>query len=282
MVGTVGMIVAGCGGSSPKPVATVPVSTLSRAAYVSSRASGYRAVMRITETIGSTQISLRGLGSFSPASHSGSMTMTMALPGAAGAALGSNAQIKSVYRGTHFYVQLPAALMSRIPGGKPWLSFSIAALGRAAGVPGLGSLMSSSSSFNDPGQYLDYLRAAGSVESLGHATLGGVQTTHYRADVQLSKLPGAVPADARSAVEQLITRLHSFSHGTIPVDVWIDGAHRVRRIGLDYKLTEPTTGQSATLAMTMDFVSYGPQKPPAIPPASQTTSLASLVHVSTF
>lgn len=282
MVGTVAMFVAACGGSSPKPVATVPVSTLTRAAYVSTRASGYRAVMRLNETIGSTQVSMSGLGSFSPASHSGSMTMTMALPGAAGAALGTNAQMKFVYRGTNFYMQLPAAVMSRIPGGKPWLSFNIAALGRAAGVPGLGSLLSSSSSFNDPGQYLDYLRAAGSVKSLGQAMVGGVQTTHYRADLQLSKLPAAVPADARRAAEQLITKLHSFSQGTIPLDAWIDGAHRVRRIGFDYKLTEPTTGQAVTLAMTMDFLSYGPQKPPAIPPASQTTSLASLVHVSSF
>ena len=63
-------------------------------------------------------------------------------------------------------------------------------------IPGISSLISSDSSVTSPGQYMDFLTAAssGSVQNLGQETIGGVQTTHYSAQIDLSKLAGVVPA----------------------------------------------------------------------------------------
>jgi hypothetical protein len=286
-MGAVAMLVAACGGSSgrasPKQqVATVPVSTLTRAAYVSSAQSGYKAVMQLRETVGPTQISMVGAGTFRPADHAGSMSIQMTIPGAAGAAVGNSLNIDAVFERGTFYMKMPAVIAGQIPGGKPWLKFNLGALGRAAGISGLSALTKESSTLDDPGQYIDYLRAAsGNVKDLGQATVDGVSTTHYHAQIDLSKLADAVPASSRTGVQQLVAQLEKrFSAGDMPVDAWVDSSNRIRRIAITYSLQVPTTGQTSTVAMVMDFSDYGPQPQPAIPPASQTTNLVALLHGS--
>lgn len=282
-VGAVAMLVGACGGSSSsfskQHVATVPASTLARAAYVSAAQSGYKAVIRMHETIGANQIAMVGAGSFAPANHTGSISMQMTIPGAAGAALGNNLNVDAVFEGGTFYMKMPSVISGQIPGGKPWLKFNLGALGRLAGLSGLSSLTSESSTLDDPGQYLDYLRAAsGSVKDLGEATVDGASTTHYRAQIDLNKLADAVPASSRASVQRLVAQLEQrFSAGNMPVDAWIDSSHRIRRIAITYSLQVPNAGQSK-VAMVTDFSDYGPQPKPAIPPASQTTNLLTLLH----
>jgi hypothetical protein len=276
------MLVAACGGSSSKTaVATVPASTLTRAAFVSSAAPGYRAIMRMQETVGSTQIAMTGSGSFSPASKSGSMMLHMGVPGAAAAVLGATMNVRAVISHGTVYMKMPAAITSRIPGGRPWWKVNVAAGARSAAVPGLSSLTNGTSQFNDPGQYLDYLRAAsaGSVHDLGPATVRGTATTHYRADIDIAKLPDAVPRASRAGVKQLAKTLQTkFGAKSMPIDVWVDSRHRVRQIDLDYALKVPTTGQMSHVSMLVDFVAYGHQAAPTIPPASKTTDLLALLH----
>jgi hypothetical protein len=205
------------------------------------------------------------------------MTMQLAIPSAASAGLG-NLQMQAVFVPGTIYVKLPPQLAARIPGGKPWLQINLSQLGQAAGIPGLSSLINSSSSLNNPGQYLDFLRAAanGTVKDLGQATVNGVTTTHYHAVLDLAKLPNAVPPGSRPAVQQLVNALRSRGAAAqIPIDTWIDSAHLVRRIALAY--AQPiANGQSANVALQMDFVNYGPQPAPAVPPASQTQNLLAL------
>jgi hypothetical protein len=282
-VGATAMLVGACGGSSSSSskqhVTTVPAATLARAAYVSAAQSGYKAVLQMHETVGTTQISMVGAGAFTPADHAGSMSMQMTLPGAAGAALGTKLNIDAVFEGGTFYMKMPAVIAGQVPGAKPWLKFNLGALGRVAGISGLSSLTNESSTLDDPGQYLDYLRAAsGNVNDLGQATVDGVSTTHYHAQIDLNKLADAVPASSRAAVRQLVAQLEQrFSAGNMPVDAWIDSSNRIRRIEMTYTLQAPTAGQTK-VAMVMDFSDYGPQPKPAIPPASQTTNLLALLH----
>jgi hypothetical protein len=165
--------------------------------------------------------------------------------------------------------------VGRVPGHKPWLEASVNQIGKAGGIPGLGSLFSSSSSLNNPGQYMAFLRATanGSVHDLGTATVNGVQTTHYHASIDPAKLPGAVPPAQRQAMQHLAQILKSQGgSAAIPIDVWIDSQHLVRRIVLNYALQVPGIGR-ATDALREDFTQYGPQPAPAIPPASQTENL---------
>ncbi len=235
------------------------------------------------ETVGSLQISMTGTGSFSTARRAGSMTMQMTVPGAAATAIGSSLRLRLVFAGDTFYIKLPPAMSAKIPGGKPWLELDFGTLSRMAGIPGMSSSMAGSSSMYDPGQFLDYLRAAsaGSIQDRGLVTVDGIETTHYSGDIELAKVPDALPASARKGAEQLVGALQKeFRAGKMPVDAWIDARHLVRRIAMSYKLRLPGTGKSTSVSMLLDFVAYGPQPRPAIPPASQTTNLDSLIHVS--
>lgn len=275
-----GLTAAGCGSSSSSSSsgsAQVPSVSLTRAADVSSAAAGYKAAVTLHETLPNAgTIVANGTGSFSPNAHQGTVAMQMSLPPGAGL---STLQLQMVLDKGNIYMKFPPALASKLPGGKPWLYINLAQAGKAAGIAGLGSLVNSSSSFSDPGQYLNFLRATatGSVKDLGQATVNGVSTTHYRARVDLTKLPQAVPASQRAAMQKLVASLRSKGATTqIPMDVWIDSSHLVRRVQSTF--TETVGGQSVTIAMTENFLSYGPQPAPVVPPPSQTANLLSLLH----
>jgi hypothetical protein len=274
-------VVAACGGSSgSQQTTTVPSAALQQAAYASSAASGYKAQMRLRETIGPVHVVMSGAGSFSPPKHTGSLVFRLSEPPAVGSAIGHAVRVRAVYSGADVYLKLPA-LSGKLPAGKPWLSMDVSKLAQAEGIPGLSSLVSGTSSLNDPGRYLSYLRAtaAGSVQNLGQATVNGVQTTHYHAEIDLTKLADAVPASSREGVQQLVAALEKKgSATTIPIDAWIDNMRLVRRLVLNYVQQVASIGESARVSLKMDFVDYGPQATPRIPPASETTDLLTLLR----
>jgi hypothetical protein len=280
-VGGVAMLLGACGGSSPKPVATVPAAALTRAADISSGASGYKMAMTVRETLGAERILITGSGSFSVTKHSGAMVMQTSLPASVGNGAPSSLREQVVINGGTVYMKLPPVITSKLPGGKPWLELNLAALGQKAGLPGLSSLTGGTSSTTNPGQFLEYLRATsgGSVENLGPATINGIKTTHYHAEIDLARVPNAVPRAFRKGAEQFVAALQKkFKAGNMPVDAWIDSAHLVRRIALNFTEQVPSSSQQVNLAMQVNFISYGPQPTPAIPPASQTTNLLTLLH----
>ena len=281
--------IAGCGGSSSNSGGTSshsgggPAAKLKRAAYVSANASGYKVAIALHETVkapasGSTPLTVAatGTGSFSPGQHQGAFTMNMTIPTSSGP---QSLQLQMVLDHATVYVRMPPELASKLPGGKPWVYVRYSQLGRAAGIPELGSLLNSGESINDPGQYLDYLRvtAGGSIQDLGQETVNGVSTTHYHALVDIAKLPDAVPASGRRAAEQLLALLQRGGASTteMPIDVWIDGSNQVRRIHLAYNLT--VNGASAGVDMTENMLEYGPQPAPTPPPAGEATNAISLL-----
>jgi hypothetical protein len=276
LVAVAGLLAVGCGRSSSDS-AQVPTVSLTRAADISSAAAGYKVTMTLHETVPSLgAIEATAHGAFSPKAHAGALTMQMHLPPGAGIA---TLALQMVLRGSTIYVKLPAQLATKIPGGKPWVSVNLDQAGKAAGVPGLGSLFSSSSSITNPGQFLSYLRAtsSGSVKNLGSATVNGLRTTHYRAKMDFSKLPSVVPAAQRQSVEQLVASLKRKGAPTqVPIDAWIDSSHLIRRVQTSF--SEPINGQSVTISSTENFTQYGPQPTPAVPPRDQTTDLLSLLH----
>ncbi len=275
------VLLAACGSSSSSG-GNQSIS-LSRAAYLSSGSHGYKAVMSMQESLPSVgQITMHGTTAISLPSRAGTMNMTMTIPGAAAQQAGlGTLPIQAVLVPGTIYMKLPTQLAEKLPGAKPWWEINLAQIGKLAGIPGISSLMSSTSNVNDPGQYLYFLRAtsSGTVKNLGQQTINGVRATHYRARVDLNKLPNVVPAKERSAMEQLIAALKkrgSLPSAGFPVDAWIDSQHLVRQIALNY--TQAINGQSVAVAMKMDFVDYGAQPAPQIPPPDQTLNLVKLLQ----
>lgn len=268
-------LLAGCGSSSNSPGtgSNVGTNAIARAAYVSNAASGYRFTITLQEGAPSLggQVSGTGSGSFGVASRSGQLALKLSVP-----ALGANGRLAlhEVIAGQNVYLQLPSLIASRIPGGRPWIRMNLSKL---AGVSGLSSLTGAGGSSN-PAQFLQYLRAAstGGVKNLGSATVDGISTTHYHGAITLSKVAGLVPAAQRQAAAQGIASLQKLTKlTTLPVDVYVDGKNLVRRLALSYKAT--VAAQTVSTAVRLDFIAYGPQPAPAIPPAGQVTDLTRLL-----
>ena len=274
-LGAGALLAAGCGSSAPKQP---PSAAINRAAYVSSTAPGYKIAMALRESSASLgQFTITGNGAFNLIPRlEGSMTMHLGFPTAASAGLG-NLQMQAVLVPGTIYMKLPTQLAGRIPGGKPWLQITLSQLGKLSGVPGVASLVNSSSSLSNPGQYLQFLRAtaSGTVKDLGQANVGGVKTTHYHGVVDVAKLPNVVPASQRPAIQQFAAALRSRGTTQLPLDVWIDSGHLVRRLVMTY--TTVVNGEHANVALQTDFVQYGPQPAPTVPPASQTESFLALI-----
>jgi hypothetical protein len=269
--------ISGCGTSST-------IDPVAQAATQSTSAPGYR--MTMSMTIGSAQLpapmTATGSGRFQTRNHAGQMSMTMSLgalannPAVRQALGGSTLRLDEVVDHLTVYMRMPAALTSKLPGGKPWLKLDLAKAGTAMGMPGLGALANNPAG-SDPGQMLGYLRASsGHFQDLGKGEIDGVQTTHYRASIDLNKVAAQFPASERQSVQQTINTLKSrVGLSTLPVNVWIDEHHLIRRMQFAFGENVPAVGQMH-FSMTMDITGYGPQPAPAIPPASQVTDITSL------
>jgi hypothetical protein len=270
---------AGCGSSSSN---TASSNNVVRAAFVSTGASGYqmRFSLRISSPGLPQGIAGVGTGAFDVRDHSGSLALDMNLGNSPQVVqlLGSSTfHIDEVLAGTTIYVKLPAALTSKVPGlsSKPWLKVDLAKLASSAGVPGLSSLVNNPAS-SDPGQFLQYLRAAGTVTKQGTAVVNGVRTTQYQAEISLDHVANAVPSASRASAQQAVagieklTRVHQ-----IPIVVWIDGHNLVRRMRVTLN-ESVAAGQTANTQITVDFLKYGPQPKAAVPPASQVTDASAL------
>ena len=266
-----GVLLVGCGGSGHHRTAT---SAITRAA-AASVASGLQMQISLDETVGGPSVVFTANGSFSPKLGAGTMTMDMRVPPAGGP---TTPMLIVIAKGT-IYERLPPPLAGRIPGGRPWLSLRISRLGTLDQMPGLYAFIRESLTFANPKQYLDFVEAAavGSGRRIGAAKVNGLPTTQYRTSVEISKLPRTTATVDRAAARQLASVLRSrFQTSAMPVEVWIDRSHRIRR--LRTALNGTFAGHPVSVAITANITHYGTPPTPTAPPPSQTTNLLSLVH----
>jgi hypothetical protein len=143
-------------------------------------------------------------------------------------------------------------------GGKPWVRTSLANKGMGVQNP-------------DPSQLLDSLRSlSDSVKKLGSSDVRGVETTHYRAALDLQKAMGAAPAKEREDAKALA---HLFGGlETVPVDLHIDELNRIRRLEMKYefKLFE----EKFDAEINMDLFDFGVPVKFKRPPASQVADVS--------
>jgi hypothetical protein len=257
---------------------TSKLDPVAQAATTSANAPGFQMhfAMEMTSSALPTALTATGNGSFDPRDRTGSMSFAMNFgndPRVAQALGSSTVSMQEILRGATVYMKLPAAVMNALPtSGKQWIAVDLA---KVTGIPGLSSLSNPVSS--DPSQMLQYLRAASdSIVAEGHQRVDGLETTHYHADLSLSRVADALPSAYRSAAQQALSILQqSLKVHDIPVDVWIDAKHLVRRIQMTFSANLPSS-QTLHEGMTIDISHYGPQPQPALPPAGQVTSLGGL------
>ena len=189
-------------------------------------------------------------------------------------AAGHRVRMREVLSGMTVYMPTSAVTnAAKLAGGKSWLELNMS---RAIGGAGISSLPTAT----DPSQFVDYLRAVSSgITNAGGGTVRGVRTTHYHAVVDLDKYPRLVPPSRRQAVATSVRNLEATlgSH-SMPLDVWVDGRHLVRRLALSFG--ECVSGARFRFSMAMDLYDYGPQSRPNIPAAGQTYDLTPLLQAT--
>jgi hypothetical protein len=243
----------------PAPAAT-PVSgdPIGRAVAALGRQKGGVAVsMRGTIKSQGVDTTVSGDGRIDRRSHRGAFTVTTALHGA-------KVAIKTVMDGHAVYLSSDA-FAGRLPGGRSWMRIDLAKAARQKGFD-LAALGTNGPS-QDPSQVLEYLRGAGRAKKVGTETVRGAKATHYRVTVDLRK---AKARSATSASKLAITQLVETLDGTtkIPVEVWIDGHHRVVRERVRY--TAQIQGTSNAMDFTTDFTGFGVAVDAAKPSRSDT------------
>jgi hypothetical protein len=103
------------------------------------------------------------------------------------------------------------------------------------------------------------LSASDEQKNLGTEEIRGEETTHYRAQVSIEKLLEQMPEAQRPAGDVA----EQFGKGTFPVDIWIDGESRLRRIAMT------RFSGSSEWSLTLDLFDYGVDVDVEAPPAGE-------------
>lgn len=258
--GTLGAVAAacalgGCGGASA-------VDPVAQAAQTTQQLPGARLTLTTTVSGGGVPqpVTIAGSGFASSRTHEGQLDFDFSkLAG------GTPGTAEFRFKGLVLYFRFPA-LANRLPNGKTWLSIDEQKASSSLGV-NLSQLSGAGTS--DPNQYLNYLRAVGARVKVGGELVRGVPTTHYRATIDLSRVVAQLPADQRPGAQAAIASLErATGTHTVPMEVWIDAGHRIRRLRLLQSTRSPSGGTIAVDA-TIDYISYGPTPPVVAPPANQ-------------
>jgi len=258
--GALALGATGCGGGahgtdSARAARGVYLAAVAKAADVTGEVSGYRFALTSSTRFGGESFSLHGTGAMSEGGTQGSMSMEL-----------EGKTLSEVIDKPYVYVELPGGAGSSAPGARSWLRADIDTFGQSFGGSSLGS------SATDPTQTLSFLKAAGSVSKLGAQDVRGTPATHYHAIVELDRYAAAVPSSERGSAARYAATVKRITGGeTLPLDVWIDEASRVRRIALSLHLCGPNGAIDESIDMTL----YGYGRQPAVqpPPSSQVTDI---------
>jgi hypothetical protein len=254
-------------------------SPIAQAATLSSSTPGYRMHMtvQVTSSALSSPVTATGSGVVDLRDQASSMSLKMDLgndPRVVQALGGSTLRMDMVTDGSAIYIRLPAALTASLPtSGKQWIEVDLSKL---SSVPGLSSLAGNPTA-SDPRQILQSLRSVSdSVVDEGPQRLGGTATTHYHAQLSFSHLADALPSGERAAATKALSALQqAVPTDGLPVDVWIDAQHHVRRVVMALDVNAPT-GPSLQETVTVDLDHYGPQRRPVAPASDDVFKLNGL------
>jgi hypothetical protein len=255
----VAAVVTGCGSGgalSLDPVAAAATKTADEQTF--------KVQYSMEMTVLGQKMTLGGTGAFDGGRDVAQTTVDLSQLPIPGAADGGSATI--VYDGRVMYMKMPA-LTNVLPGSKPWVKVDLAAAAKSLGVD-LGSFKAA-----DPKQGLQQLLASSDAKKVGTDTIDGVETTHYRAVVDIANAAKLPPAQ-RQALRQYLKEMS----GRAPVDVWIDADGHVRRESTNF---DYGTGlQHAQTSVTMNFSDFGAPVDVTVPAAGDVTDITSLVAKS--
>jgi hypothetical protein len=169
-----------------------------------------------------------------------------------------------------------------LPAGKHWVRID------STSAPGFDSLSPFGDMNTHPTRPLQALGKMGpTVRSIGSEKLKGVTTTRYRGDVGLvdvlRPVTAGMPAAQQQAAREALIKLDGVR---LPVDVWIDGDGRARRLEITitaaaFAPVEPSAaGDHTIITSSVEFSDFGRPVHVVVPPVGETVPVASVPHLA--
>jgi LppX/LprAFG-like lipoprotein len=230
---------AACGGSKSKTAVSVsPLEAVRSAAQKTEQSGSAHLNLTATVVAGGQNVSLRGSGAYDVKAHDGSLDATFD----AGAISGA---IQEVQQGTDVYLKSDLFSVA-LPAGKTWVKLDLAKAAKSRGL-NLQALLA-----EDPSASLKALQALRGVTKIGTEQVGGVATTHYRAQIDTTKLSGA-----------------SGLPGGGTYDVWIGDDGYIHRVQTVVSAGKTASGR-VRATVTTDLSGYGTKVNVKVPPSGET------------
>ena len=222
VIAIVAFVLAQSGGSGGGPL-----NAIAKAAEVTQREPGGRAVITATVTSPGTSDGLTETGTM-VFDDSGRSRGTLTLKGHK---TGREGKFSVVVNGKKSYVS--SELLDSIPEGKKWMEVDYSSATADVG--------SSNPAEAGPQEGLKILENVLDAEAVGKEDIEGVPTTHYR---------GTLPTSSKVfGVELHVT--------TSSVDVWIDAQDQVRQMHIVISGSVGESSLSTTTEMSLNFVEFG-------------------------
>jgi hypothetical protein len=289
-VAVLAVLAAGCGGSA---TGIPELTSFTSIAAKSSSAESARFALELKMTMpGSDQaLSFAADGGFDTTARRSELTFDLSsvaeLFKTLGSSLGGTVKgdlgdpqdwkLHAIQDGDTAYIQFPL-IAKELPAGKTWVKGDAKDLsGADAGqLSQFGALAGT-----DPKDVFGMLKAvSGSIEPVGSETLRGVETSHYRATIDVAKLESLVPADQRESLGGLDESAKQAGLTEIPLDIWVDADELVRKMSMDVDSKQPGTDGSVKASFVVELYDYGKPLEIELPPADQVVDASTLKPTS--
>lgn len=215
-----------------------PLDAIAKAAEVTQREPGGRAVLRASVTSSTTPEGVTEVGAMIFDEH-GRTRGTITVRGHSD---GKEGTVVAIGDGTKVYMR--SDLFGSLPDGRKWMELDLSkAGGPSSPAPVEGG----------PAEGLKLLEMVEDAQEVGKEDIRGVPTTHYT---------GTLPtADEVFGVKVEVSSPR--------IDAWIDAQDRVRRIQVVISRSQSEGGTPVTTKMTIDFVQFEKVPKIEVPPADE-------------
>jgi len=168
------------------------------------------------------------------------------------------------------YARFPQG-MNPVAGDKPWVSVDAPSLARLTQLA-LGDMGAQVT--GAPLDALTYLQAvSGDVTIVGPDTTRGEPTTHYRGAID----PTRVAAQLPEALRPHASKSGAAPVPNLPVDAWIDGQGRLRKLAVSGDPTGATPGEGGPPTITLELWDFGVKVDATPPPPNQVADVSGLL-----
>ncbi len=286
VIGALALLAAGCGGSS---VAIPELANFTTAAQQSSTSETAQFVMTLEMSIPGVDksISFDVTGGFDTPAHRSQLEVDLSsfaeifkslgssLGGTVKGDLGqpSDWKLDVIQDGDTAYIDFPL-LAKQLPAGKTWIKGDAKQLS-GANSGQLGQFGSFAGT--DPRDVFAFLKAvSGKIDAVGTDKIRGVETNHYRAVIDTSKLAQLVPEAQRQSLGTFDQAARQSGLTALPLDIWIDADQRVRKLSIDIDVKQPGTDKSVKGSLVVELYDYGKPLKLDLPPADQVVDASTL------